>query len=248
LAGGLVRAALERGGRLRAACRRLHARGAISTPPPRACRIWPISAITFVELMPVASFAGARGWGYDGVGLFAPHAAYGGPEGLKRFVDAAHAAGLGVLLDLVHNHFGPDGAYIHRIAPEFFTNRRKTPWGAAIDFAKPAVRSFFCRTPPTGSRNTASTVIATTPSTRSTAFPRIRRRPRRNRRSGAGRGARPPDPSLHEDDRNITDLHPWQNGAPRLYTAEWNDDFTLSPCRPCRRHRRDGRLLQRLRG
>jgi maltooligosyltrehalose trehalohydrolase len=181
--------------------------------------------ITFVELMPVASFAGARGWGYDGVGLFAPHAAYGGPEGLKRFVDAAHAAGLGVLLDLVHNHFGPDGAYIHRIAPEFFTNRRKTPWGAAIDFAKPAVRSFFLQ-------NAAYWIEEyRLDGYRYDAIDQIDRIPRNAgflaEIAEAARAAAPDRP-IHlctEDDRNIVDLHPWEDGAPRLYTAEWNDDF-----------------------
>ncbi|SMF57422.1 maltooligosyl trehalose hydrolase [Tistlia consotensis] len=100
--------------------------------------------VTAIELMPVAQFAGRRGWGYDGVLLYAPHEAYGGPEGLKALVDAAHARGLMVLLDVVYNHFGPDGNYLHLYAPEFFHAGRQTPWGSAIAYEKPPVRRFFC--------------------------------------------------------------------------------------------------------
>ncbi|MGE0312503.1 MAG: malto-oligosyltrehalose trehalohydrolase [Lautropia sp.] len=101
---------------------------------------------TAIELMPVADFPGACNWGYDGVLPFAPDARYGRPEDLKALVEAAHARGLMVLLDVVYNHFGPEGAYIHGIAPEVFTDRRRTPWGAAIDFDGPhsrTVRAFF---------------------------------------------------------------------------------------------------------
>ncbi|KYF93686.1 malto-oligosyltrehalose trehalohydrolase [Sorangium cellulosum] len=90
--------------------------------------------ITAIELMPIASFPGERGWGYDGVDLFAPAAAYGGPEGLRRLVDAAHAAGLGVVLDCVYNHFGPDGNYLRAYAKRYFTDRHKTPWGDAVNY------------------------------------------------------------------------------------------------------------------
>ncbi|MGH7664682.1 MAG: malto-oligosyltrehalose trehalohydrolase, partial [Gemmatimonadaceae bacterium] len=101
--------------------------------------------ITAVELMPVAEFPGARGWGYDGVDLFAPHHAYGGPEGLKTFVDAAHAAGLAVILDVVHNHLGPAGNYLGRFGP-YFTGKYATPWGDAVNFdgaGSTEVRRFF---------------------------------------------------------------------------------------------------------
>ncbi|WP_437977760.1 malto-oligosyltrehalose trehalohydrolase [Sorangium sp. So ce295] len=90
--------------------------------------------ITAIELMPVASFPGERGWGYDGVDLFAPLAAYGGPAGLRRLVDAAHAAGVGVILDCVYNHFGPDGNYLRAYAKRYFTDRHKTPWGDAVNY------------------------------------------------------------------------------------------------------------------
>ena len=99
--------------------------------------------ITAIELMPVNHFSGERGWGYDGVLPFAPHPAYGPPAALKSLVAAAHAAGLSVILDVVWNHFGPDGGYLHEIAPDFFDADRSTPWGAGIDFARDEVRAFF---------------------------------------------------------------------------------------------------------
>jgi malto-oligosyltrehalose trehalohydrolase len=99
--------------------------------------------ITAIELMPLSDFAGKRNWGYDGVLPFAPDSAYGRPDELKALVDAAHAAGLMVLLDVVYNHFGPKGNYLPRYAPQFFTGKHKTPWGAAIDFSNSAVREFF---------------------------------------------------------------------------------------------------------
>jgi maltooligosyltrehalose trehalohydrolase len=99
--------------------------------------------ITAIELMPVADFPGRHNWGYDGVLPYAPDAAYGTPEALKALVDAAHGEGLMVFLDVVYNHFGPDGAYLHAYAKEFFDDGVHTPWGAAIDFKRPEVRAFF---------------------------------------------------------------------------------------------------------
>lgn len=102
--------------------------------------------ITALELMPVASFSGRWGWGYDGVLPFAPHAPYGTPEELKHFIQAAHRHGLMVFLDVVYNHFGPDGNYLHAYAPQFFDTGQATPWGPAIAFDDPAsrpVREFF---------------------------------------------------------------------------------------------------------
>lgn len=92
--------------------------------------------VTAVELMPVAQFPGRRNWGYDGVAPFAPQESYGGPRQLKLFVDACHAKGIGVLLDVVYNHFGPEGNYLHDFGP-YFTDRYRTPWGAAINFDGP---------------------------------------------------------------------------------------------------------------
>jgi maltooligosyltrehalose trehalohydrolase len=102
--------------------------------------------ITHVEPMPVAEFAGNRGWGYDGVALFATHEPYGGPDGLKRFVDACHARGLSVILDVVYNHFGPVGNYANKFGP-YVTSKHKTPWGDAVNLdqgGSDEVRRFFC--------------------------------------------------------------------------------------------------------
>ncbi len=102
--------------------------------------------VTAVELMPVAQFPGGRNWGYDGVYPFAAQSSYGGPDGLKRLVDAAHGAGLAVILDVVYNHLGPEGNYTREFGP-YFTERYRTPWGAALNFDGPGsdeVRRFFC--------------------------------------------------------------------------------------------------------
>jgi malto-oligosyltrehalose trehalohydrolase len=101
--------------------------------------------VTAIELMPIADYPGRRGWGYDGVLWFAPKASYGRPEDLKALVDACHARGLAVVLDVVYNHFGPDGNYLARYAPAFFSRRHRTPWGDAINFDGPGadvVRTF----------------------------------------------------------------------------------------------------------
>ena len=92
--------------------------------------------ITAVELMPVAEFPGSRNWGYDGVHLYAPQSTYGGPQGLRRLVDAAHAQGLSVFLDVVYNHLGPEGNYLEEFGP-YFTDRYETPWGSALNFDGP---------------------------------------------------------------------------------------------------------------
>ncbi|SDU34709.1 malto-oligosyltrehalose trehalohydrolase [Pseudomonas moraviensis] len=99
--------------------------------------------ITAIELMPLAQFPGDRNWGYDGVLPYAPQASYGTPEQLKHLIDTAHGHGLAVILDVVYNHFGPDGNYLHRYAKSFFREDKHTPWGAAIDFRRPEVREFF---------------------------------------------------------------------------------------------------------
>jgi maltooligosyltrehalose trehalohydrolase len=96
---------------------------------------------TAIELMPVATFPGNRGWGYDGLYTYAPHPAYGGPDGLARLVDAAHAAGLGVILDVVYNHVGPGSEAIAAFGP-YFTDRHETFWGDAIDYSQPGVREW----------------------------------------------------------------------------------------------------------
>ncbi len=90
--------------------------------------------VTAIQLMPLADFTGRRNWGYDGVLLYAPDSSYGRPEDLKALVEAAHALGLMVMLDVVYNHFGPDGNYLSLYAPQFFTERHKTPWGDAVNY------------------------------------------------------------------------------------------------------------------
>ncbi|MHB1022742.1 MAG: malto-oligosyltrehalose trehalohydrolase [Acidobacteriaceae bacterium] len=102
--------------------------------------------VTHVELMPVAAFDGDYGWGYDGVALFAPHEPYGGPDALKRFVNACHAKGLAVLLDVVYNHFGPSGNYTGQFGP-YLTGSHSTPWGGAVNLegaGSDEVRRFYC--------------------------------------------------------------------------------------------------------
>ncbi len=102
--------------------------------------------VTVLEVMPVADFTGRFGWGYDGVNLFAPTRLYGRPDDFRRFVDRAHAAGLGVILDVVYNHFGPDGNYIGQFAKDYFTDKYKNEWGEAINFDGPnaePVREYF---------------------------------------------------------------------------------------------------------
>ncbi len=92
------------------------------------------TGFTLVELLPIADFPGRRNWGYDGVLTYAPDSAYGRPEDLKHLVDRAHALGIGMVLDVVYNHFGPMGNYLHSYAKQFFTERHQTPWGAGINF------------------------------------------------------------------------------------------------------------------
>ena len=102
--------------------------------------------VTHIEVMPIADFAGDRGWGYDGVALFAVSESYGGPEAFKRFVDACHAKGLAVILDVVYNHFGPVGNYTNKFGP-YLTDSYNTLWGAAVNFSDAGsdeVRRFFC--------------------------------------------------------------------------------------------------------
>ena len=99
------------------------------------------AGVTAIELMPIADFAGRRNWGYDGVLPYAPDSSYGGPDDLRALIDAAHGRGLMVLLDVVYNHFGPEGNYLRRYAPQFFAPAQ-TPWGDAIDYRIPQVRAF----------------------------------------------------------------------------------------------------------
>ncbi|MEM8572151.1 MAG: malto-oligosyltrehalose trehalohydrolase [Pseudomonadota bacterium] len=182
--------------------------------------------VTAIEVMPVAQFSGERGWGYDGVLPYAPHRAYGSPSDFKALIDAAHGFGLMVFLDVVYNHFGPDGNYLHSYAADFFDSERQTPWGAAIDFSIPQVRRFFI--------DNAHTWIGEfrLDGLRLDAVDHMRD-PKSDPEILAeiAFGIRAAFPGRHvhlitEDNRNITWMHERDEKpeAP-LYTGEWNDDF-----------------------
>ena len=181
--------------------------------------------VTAVELMPVAQFEGWRGWGYDGVLLYAPHPAYGTPDDMKRFVEAAHAVGLMVMLDVVYNHFGPEGNYLSTFAPDFYGHGRLTPWGDAIDFTEPQVRRFYDENALywleeydlDGLRLDAIDHI------HDPSEPDILEEIARKVREA--RGDRPTWLTT-EDNRNITRLHERApDGSTPLYDGEWNDDL-----------------------
>jgi maltooligosyltrehalose trehalohydrolase len=185
--------------------------------------------VTAVELMPVADFPGKRGWGYDGVLPFAPDAAYGRPEDLRRLVAAAHARGLMVFLDVVYNHFGPEGNYLHLYASPFFTDRHQTPWGGAINFDgknSRMVREFFIHNALywleefrlDGLRLDAVHAIAddSTPDILVELAERVR----------AGPGAEREVHLVLENDKNQSRyLVRSDSGRPRWHTAQWNDDI-----------------------
>jgi malto-oligosyltrehalose trehalohydrolase len=183
--------------------------------------------VTAIEIMPIADFPGARNWGYDGVLPYAPDSSYGRPEDLKALVQEAHARGLMVLLDVVYNHFGPEGAYLHAIAPQAFTDRHATPWGAALNFdgadAAP-VRDFFIHNALywieefhlDGLRLDAVHAI-------------IDDSPRHLLEELAERlRAAVPDRPIHlvleNEENQASRLRRDAQGAPRQYTAQWNDD------------------------
>ena len=183
--------------------------------------------VTAVELMPVADGPGRRNWGYDGVLPFAVRPAYGRPEDLKRFVQSAHRAGLMVFLDVVYNHFGPEGNYLHRYAPQFFTDRHKTPWGDAINFDGPEsapVREFFIHNALCwleeyrfdGLRLDAVHAIIddSEPDFLTELAAAVRRLPGGERHL-----------VLENGDNEARYLARGEDGRPRRYAAQWNDDF-----------------------
>lgn len=180
--------------------------------------------VTAIELMPLAGFAGARNWGYDGVLPYAPEAGYGRPEELKRLVEAAHARGFMMLLDVVYNHFGPSGNYLARYAPDFFHPELHTPWGAALAFDNPALRRFFIENALywigeyrfDGLRLDAVHAIEEAPG--GAGF--LDELAARVHDAAAGRFVH----LVLENDRNEAHWLP-RKGAPRRYTAQWNDDF-----------------------
>jgi len=184
--------------------------------------------VTALELMPVADFPGRRNWGYDGVLAYAPDSRYGTPEELKRMVASAHRRGLMVLLDVVYNHFGPDGNYLHLYAPQFFHPRHHTPWGAAINFDGPdsrTVRDFFLHNALywleeyhfDGLRLDAVDRIAddSQPHILTEISQAVR----------AGPGAHRHVHLVLENEHNAADFLAHRPGEPGRYEAQWNDDF-----------------------
>lgn len=185
--------------------------------------------ITAIELMPLAATPGNRNWGYDGVLPFAIAAQYGTPDDLKRLVQAAHQKGLMVFLDVVYNHFGPEGNYLHQYAPAFFTDRHHTPWGAGLNFDGPdsgPVRAFFISNALfwleeyhlDGLRLDA--VHAILDDSRTHILAEIASQVR----SGPGR-QRQVHLVLENDENAARYLKRDAEGNPQLYDAQWNDDF-----------------------
>jgi maltooligosyltrehalose trehalohydrolase len=183
--------------------------------------------VTAIEIMPIADFPGTRNWGYDGVLPYAPDSAYGRPEDLKALVDAAHARGLSVLLDVVYNHFGPDGNYLPVYAPQFFTDRHKSPWGAGINFdgqhSRP-VRDFVIQNALywlqefhlDGLRLDAVHAIQDDSATH--VLVELAETVR------AAITDRPVHLILENEDNRARLLRRDEGGEPRLYSAQWNDD------------------------
>lgn len=182
--------------------------------------------VTAIELMPLAEFPGSRGWGYDGVLPYAPASTYGSPEDLKSLVCAAHTHGIAVMLDVVYNHFGPEGNFLHLYAPQFFTGRHSTPWGAAMDFEEPrgrTVRDFFIHNALywleeyhlDGLRLDAVHAIF------DAGEPHILTEIARAARGGPGR-ERPVYLVLENLNNEARRLGP--AGAPDTFDAQWNDD------------------------
>ena len=184
--------------------------------------------VTAIEIMPIGDFPGRRNWGYDGVLPYAPDASYGRPEDLKALVEAAHARGLMVLLDVVYNHFGPEGAYLHADRAADLHRSHKTPWGAAINIdgaGQPArCANSSSTTRSTGSRSSISTGCGWTRCTPSSTT--ARSTCWRSWPSGCARAA--PDRHIHlilENEENQAQrLVRGEDGEPRWYTAQWNDD------------------------
>jgi maltooligosyltrehalose trehalohydrolase len=185
--------------------------------------------VTALELMPIADFEGRRNWGYDGVLPFAPDSAYGTPDALKRLIDEAHGRGLMVFLDVVYNHFGPSGNYLHRYAPGFFTDRFHTPWGQAINYAVPEgrpVRDFMIHNALywlqeyrfDGLRFDAVHAI------RDDSKPDILEEIAATVHQHVD-GSRHVHLVLENDDNATRYLRRNEDGRPRCYDAQWNDDF-----------------------
>jgi maltooligosyltrehalose trehalohydrolase len=184
------------------------------------------TGITAIELMPLSDFPGRWNWGYDGVLPFAPDAAYGRPKELKALIDAAHARGLMVFLDVVYNHFGPEGNYLHRIAPQFFSDAH-TPWGGAINFARLEVRDYAIenvlhwldRYRFDGLRFDAVHAIVTP------GEPHVLNAVSQAAGELAARTGRLIHLILENDDNRASLLKPDEEPPAGHYRAQWNDDY-----------------------
>lgn len=185
------------------------------------------AGFTAIELMPIAEFAGRWNWGYDGVLLFAPDSAYGRPEDLKALIDAAHRHGLIVFLDVVYNHFGPEGNYLRQYVPQFFTSYHTTPWGEAIDYRVPEVRAFAIENAVhwleayrfDGLRLDAVHAIV------EPGEPSVLEDISRAVGSLAARTNRHIHLVLENDDNRASILDPVANPPGGRYRAQWNDDY-----------------------
>lgn len=180
--------------------------------------------VTAVELMPVCHFPGTRGWGYDGALLMAPHPAYGTPDDLRRLVEAAQAEGVMIILDVVLNHFSPEGAAMHRVAPDFFHPTDKSPWGDRIDFARRPVRDFAldtCRLWLAEYRMDGLRLDAVH-ELKDDGDPELAVEIARMVR-GLDLGR--PLHLIAEDSRNVSYLREPDRDGGKLYDAAWNDDF-----------------------
>ncbi len=185
--------------------------------------------ITALELMPVSDFPGTRNWGYDGVLPYAPDSSYGRPEDLKSLVQAAHARGLMIFLDVVYNHFGPEGNYLRAYSPQFFTDRHRTPWGEAINFdgaGSRTVRDFFIHNALywLGEYNFDGLRLDAVHAIVDDSEPAILAE-----LAEIIRKTFEPDRFIHlvleNGDNNSHYLKRDQNSRPRWYDAQWNDDI-----------------------
>ena len=184
--------------------------------------------VTALQIMPVSDFPGRRNWGYDGVYPYAPDASYGSPGDFVALIDAAHARGIAVFLDVVYNHFGPEGNYLHGYAPQFFTEKHVTPWGSGLNYddaQSQPVRQYFVENALfwlreyqlDGLRLDAVHAIADDSDTH--LLDEIATRVR------AEITARPVHLVLENEDNESRRLDRQADGKPRAYTAQWNDDI-----------------------
>ena len=185
--------------------------------------------ITVIEMMPIAEFPGRFGWGYDGVDLYAPAHIYGSPDDLRAFVDRAHALGLGVILDVVYNHLGPDGNYLADFSPDYFTDKYTNDWGRAINFEGPEpARAYFVQNAALLDRG----IPFRRPPSRRDAGRQGRVSAPRHRRDGVGgaRGGRSACPSTSSPRTSLRT--PSSSAIPRAAATGWTGCGTTTRIMP----------------